>query len=167
MVNSDEKRRKRGAVPLSALVRRVIDPISQKRGFAAADLIAAWPDVVGSRLAEFTQPQKIVWPRGEANSERPGVLTLKVDGPRAILVQHELGQILERVNAFFGYAAVGQIRLVQAPVGGRANPAHHADTSLTPKEEERLRNSVAAVDSPELRSALDRLGRGVLKRKQA
>ncbi|MGB8708466.1 MAG: DUF721 domain-containing protein, partial [Methyloceanibacter sp.] len=38
------------------------------------------------------------------------------DGPRAIEVQHRAEQILERVNIYFGYRAVAQLRFLQAPV---------------------------------------------------
>ncbi len=163
MANSDEKRRRRGAVPISALVGRVINPVARKRGFAAADMIAAWADVVGAELAECSRPEKIVWPRGEANSNLPGVLTLKVDGPRAVVVQHQLDQIIERVNAFFGYAAVGHVRIVQAPLGRPAKPAPADDRPLPPEDEARLKAAVSAVEDEPLREALDRLGRGVLK----
>ncbi len=164
MADSREKRRSRGAVPISALVGRVISPIARKRGFAAADLVAAWGDVAGAELAACTRPEKIVWPRGEANSDRPGVLTLKVDGPRAVVVQHQLDQIAERVNAFFGYAAVGHIRIVQAPLGHAPKPRPADDAPLGPEDEARLRTTIGAVEDQPLREALDRLGRGVLKR---
>jgi hypothetical protein len=165
MADSDQKRRSRGALPLSALVGRVINPVARKRGFAAADLIAAWADVVGSELAGCTRPQKIVWPHGEANADLPGVLTLKVEGPRAIMVQHQVDQIVERVNAFFGYAAVGSVRIVQAPLGAAVRPhAPPADVPLPPEDEARLAEAIHAVEDQPLREALDRLGRGVLKR---
>jgi hypothetical protein len=164
MADSDQKRRNRGAVPLSALVGRVINPVARKRGFAAADLIAAWADVVGAELAGCTRPEKVVWPRGEANSDRPGVLTLKVEGPRAVVVQHQLDQIVERVNAFFGYAAVGHIRIVQAPLGRTPKSQPAEDAPLGPEDEARLRTTIGAVADQPLREALDRLGRGVLKR---
>jgi hypothetical protein len=167
MADSDERRRTRGALPLSALVGRVIGPVAKRRGFATADLIAAWPEIVGARFADCTRPDKIVWPRGEANVDMPGVLTLKVDGPRAVLVQHELGQILERVNAFLGYGAVGQVRIVQAPVERREKPAAPAEMAIAAQDEQRLAGAIGSVESPELRAALDRLGRGVLARKQA
>ena len=130
-----------------------------------ADLIAAWTEIVGAELAECTRPEKIVWPRGEANADRPGVLTLKVDGPRAVLVQHQLGQIVERVNAFFGYAAVGHVRLVQAPLGRHARSRAPARPSgrLRPRTRRGSRTPPAAVEDQPLREALDRLGRGVLK----
>ncbi len=163
MADSDEKRRRRGAVPISALVGRVINPVARKRGFAAADMIAAWADVVGADLAEYTRPEKIVWPRGDANADLPGVLTLKVDGPRAVVVQHQLDQIVERVNAFFGYAAVGQVRIVQAPLGRPAKRAPVEDGPLAPEAEARLNAAIGTVEDRPLREALDRLGRGVLK----
>ena len=163
MADSDEKRRRGGAVPLSALIGRVIKPVARKRGFAAADLIAAWREVVGGELAECTRPEKIVWPRGDANSDLPGVLTLRVDGPRAVIVQHQTGQIVERVNAFFGYRAVGQVRLVQAPLGSTAKPARADEGPLPREDEARLKSAVSGIDSEPLRAALDRLGRGVLK----
>ena len=168
MADSNEKRRRRGAVPLSALVGRVINPVARKRGFAAADMIAAWADVVGADLAACTRPEKIVWPRGEANADLPGVLTLRVEGPRAVVVQHQLDQIVERVNAFFGYAAVGHVRIVQAPLGRSARPAPADDGPLPPEDEARLEAATSGVEDQPLREALDRLGRGVLKRhKQA
>ncbi len=163
MADSDAKRRSRGAMPISALVGRVINPVARKRGFATADMIAAWAEVVGAELAQCTRPEKIVWPRGEANSNRPGVLTLKVDGPRAVVVQHQLDQVVERVNAFFGYAAVGQVRIVQAPLGRSAKPAPAEDRPLSPADEARLQAATGRVEDRSLREALDRLGRGVFK----
>ncbi len=164
MADSEKKTGGRGALPLSALVGRVINPVARKRGFAAADMIAAWDDIVGAELAECSRPEKIVWPRGEANAERPGVLTLKVDGPRAVVVQHQLDQIVERVNAFFGYAAVGHVRIVQGPLGRpNKSPAADDDRPLRPEDEARLKAATSGVEDQPLREALDRLGRGVLK----
>ena len=102
-------------------------PIARARGFAITSLLSEWPAVVGEELASFTAPEKVVWPRrsedGEAASPQSAwrtdgaILVLKVDGPRAIEVQHRAEQILERVNIYFGYRAVAQLRFLQAPLG--------------------------------------------------
>jgi len=165
MAESNEPQRKRGARSIAELVGDVIDPLTKKRGFATADLISAWPDIAGSRFAAVTRPAKIVWPRGEANDGAAGVLTLHVEGPSAILVQHELGQILERVNAFLGYQAVGQIRIVQAPVGQAKRRRLPAPAALPPDGEARLASATAGVAEDGLRAALERLGRGVLAKR--
>jgi len=164
MAESNEAKHRRGAQSIAEVIGRVIDPLTKKRGFATADLISAWPDIAGSRFAAVTRPAKIVWPRGEANEGSAGVLTLHVQGPSAILVQHEIGQILERVNAFFGYQAVGQIRIVQAPVGQSKRRRPLPQTTLPAEGEARLASATGGVADEGLRTALERLGRGVLGR---
>jgi hypothetical protein len=165
-MSDSEPKKRRGALPLSALVGRVIDPVAQQHGFATADLIAAWPDVVGARFASCTRPEKITWPRGEANRDQPGVLTLKVEGPMAVLVQHEVDQIVQRVNAFLGHGAVGRVRIVQGPVVTRA-AADNEDAAPDAAASARLEAATSSVSDAGLRAALDRLGKGVLRRKQA
>jgi hypothetical protein len=165
MSESNPAQRKHGAKSIAELVSRVIDPVTKKRGFATADLIAAWPEVAGARFAPFTRPVKITWPRGEANDGAAGIMTLNVEGPAAILVQHELGQILERVNAFLGYQAVGQIRLIQAPVSHLQKRARPQDEPvLAAEDEQKLASATGSVADDGLRAALERLGRGVLGR---
>jgi hypothetical protein len=163
MTGGNDKAKRRGAVPLTALVGRIIDPVIAARGFANGDLLAAWPEIVGQAFAGWTEPERIVWPRGVAGKEPPpGVLTLRVDGPRAIYVQHELPQIIERVNAYLGYAAVGQVRIVQKPVARRRRPVRQPPPPLGSAAEGELSAALAGVEDDRLRSALDRLGRGVL-----
>src|SRR5690606_12195517 len=141
-------KRRRGPVKLAELVGRVIDPVTQRRGFATTGLIAAWRAVAGGRIAACSRPEKIVWPTGQATDSAPALLVLRVDGPRAIFVQHEAGQIVERVNAFLGYAAVDRIRILQAPLGnGPAPAARPAPGPLSPAEAGRLRASLAGVAS--------------------
>jgi hypothetical protein len=151
---------------LAELVGRVLDPVTARRGFGTADLIAAWPEIVGARFAEFTRPERIAWPRGGDERSAPGMLVLRAEGPRAVLVQHEVGQIVEKVNGFLGYAAVDRVRIVQAPMGAPGGPvAAAAAEALPPDAEARLGAAIADVDDDGLRHALDRLGRGVLSRR--
>jgi hypothetical protein len=161
MAESTDRKRRRGAQPIAELVGRVLDPVTRQRGFGTADLIAAWPAIAGERFAAFTRPVKIVWPRGEANDGMAGVLTLHVEGPSAILVQHELGQMIERINSFLGYQAVGQIRIVQAPVQNAKRRNRPAEAVLAEDEKERLASAIAPAGDDGLRAALERLGQGV------
>jgi hypothetical protein len=164
MDQANERNGRKGPVAVGALVGAIIDPVTRRRGFATAGLIAAWPDIVGPRFADCTSPDKIVWPREENGG--PAVLVLKVEGPRAIFVQHEAGQILERANAFLGYGAIGRLRIVQGPVG-RARPAEKAQNpELSAAAEVAIGTSVATVDEGPLKDALARLGRGVFSERK-
>ena len=77
-----------------------------------------WTIIAGPELAGYTLPERLKWPRNvEAYEDvdtsqkgRPGAtLVLRVDGPRAIEVQYQTTQIIERINAHFGYRAVGDV----------------------------------------------------------
>ena len=53
----------------------------------------------------------------DAAARRSGaMLVLRVDGAKALDVQYRAQQIIERINAYFGYAAVAQLRVIQAPM---------------------------------------------------
>jgi hypothetical protein len=137
-------------------VGAIIAAVAAKRGFATADLLAAWSEIVGERYADCTQPESIAWPR-KAGGE--GVLTVRIDGGKAIYLQHELGQLIERINQFLGARAVGSIRLVQKPLQRRASaPADAPAAEPTAAEREAVEAELAGIEDEALRGALRRLG---------
>ena len=159
-----------GARPVGAYVARALDPAARARGFATTALLADWPSIVGAELAAFTAPDRVVWPRRRDEAEtanapkgRRGegaVLVLRVSGPRAIEVQHRAGPILERVNGYFGYRAVTEMRILQAPVARVARrPA-----PPTPAQEPPPLPASAAIEDDRLRRALARLGQATRAR---
>ncbi|HET7715595.1 MAG TPA: DciA family protein [Bauldia sp.] len=166
MTEAHPARKRKGPLPLGEIVGRVIEPVTARRGFAKADLIAAWPEIAGPLHASCTAPERIVWPRrGDGDEPPAGTLFIRADGPRAVFVQHELPQIVERVNAFFGYRAVAQARIVQGPVDARMPGATVAE-AVDPAADARVASTVAAIEDDSLRTALHRLGRGVFTKRR-
>jgi hypothetical protein len=137
----------------------------EKYGFSAATLITDWPAIVGREIATVTVPERLKWPRTVEHAEddthtstakgRPGAtLVLRADGSQALAVQYGSRQIIERINAYFGYAAVAELRIVQAPVDpapGLVQPVRRATAQPLTKE-------VAGIADAALRDALARLG---------
>jgi hypothetical protein len=162
MAQASPKPRRSGAEKLGDLIGKVLDPLTARRGHATATLMGSWADVVGPAYAGWTRPEQIRWPRGAKNEAAPALLVVRVEGPRAIYFQHEAGQVIERVNAFFGYAAIGDIRIVQAPVAAPAGPAKPAPKPMTAAGEARLEHQVGAIGDDALRAALKNLGKAVL-----
>ncbi len=62
----------RGATAIGAFVARMLDPIARARGFATTALLTEWPAVVGAELAQFTSPDKVIWPRRNDDREAQG-----------------------------------------------------------------------------------------------
>jgi hypothetical protein len=153
-----------GARPVGAFIARLLDPLARARGFATTTLLSEWPTIVGAELAQFTMPDRVVWPRRQQDGDEAppakgwrvegAILVLRVEGPRAIEVQHRSGKILERVNTYFGYRAVTEMRIVQAPVV-RAEPS--SPRAPEAKDPEIL-PAPASIEHEGLRRALSRLG---------
>jgi hypothetical protein len=142
--------------PLSALLHKTLGGAFAKRGFASAELVTRWTEIVGAEIADHSQPEKIQWPPPrQGQLPEPGRLVLRVEGPVAVEIQHLSGIILERVNRFFGWQAVGAIRLRQAPL--RRAPAR-AQPRPDPQAVARISASLADIQDPALRDALARLG---------
>ncbi|MEO0923996.1 MAG: DciA family protein [Pseudomonadota bacterium] len=157
---------KRGSVPVSDLLPKLIDPICARKGLASSALLAAWPSLAGAEFADCTMPDKIQWPHQTASgnpSYQGGVLVLRVDGPKAIYLQHEEHQIIQRVNQFFGFMAIERLKIVQAPINRTARAEKPALPPLSDRQEQKLRECIAEFEDGALDEAVLSLGRGVLR----
>lgn len=112
------------AKAVGSFVPKLTRKVFEKHGFSAVTLVTDWARIVGIELACFTAPERLKWPRaigssGDAEPEgRPGAtLVLNVDPARALDAEYRSRQIVERINAYFGYRAVAELRIVQAPLG--------------------------------------------------
>src|SRR4029077_2309978 len=116
------------AKPLSVLLGDVFSDAYAKQGFAARELVTRWAEIAGRDIAAHSEPLKMQWPRPvEGQPQEPATLVLRVEGPAALEIQHSSDVILERVNRFFGWRAVGTLALRQGDrgraVGVREAPA--------------------------------------------
>jgi hypothetical protein len=124
------------AKPLSELLGKTLDPLLRKRGLARAELLSWWPEIVGATYATATMPDRIRWPRDGG----AGTLVIACDPALALQLSYESDRIRERLNGFFGYAAIGAIRIVQKVVGREASEGSEAirPAALPPSIEEKL-----------------------------
>ena len=147
------------ARPLAEVLRATVKDAFAKQGFARTELITRWPDIVGPEIAAHSEPDKIQWPRPYGGEEpQPGTLVLRVEGPTAVEIQHLSRVILERVNSFFGWQAVTELRLRQAPLVRRERPKRPA---LDPAATERIAATLTDIADDGLRQALARLGAAI------
>ena len=151
----------KGARPLADLATGLLAQSFRKQGFASSELIVRWETIVGAEVASHAEPLKIQWPRrSDGENPEPGTLVLRVDGPAAIEIQHMSQVILERVNRYFGWAAIDRIAIRQAPLRGLPRKP---DRTLDPLAIQQVADTLPDVDEG-LKMALARLGAAV-KRK--
>ena len=124
-------------------------------GFVQSAIVSRWAEIVGERLAGASAPESIRFPQGK---KQDGTLTLIVRGAHAPMMQHVAPEIIERVNRFFGYAAVAKLQIKQGDVAPRATRAAPAPVRTVPAE---LGEGLKTIADPELRAVLESLAAGV------
>jgi len=146
--------------PLSELLGGILSDVLKAQGFASAEIVTRWADIVGVEIAVHSEPIKINWPRATGDDDpEPATLVLRVEGPVAIEIQHLSAVILERVNRFFGWRAIGRIALRQAPLRRREPPT--APPAPDPAAAARIAADLPQIEDESLRQALGRLGAAV------
>jgi hypothetical protein len=148
------------AKPLSVLLSDVFSDAYAKQGFAARELVTRWAEIAGAEIAAHSEPLKIRWPRPvERQLQEAATLVLRVEGPMALEIQHASDVILQRVNRFFGWNAIGRLALRQAPLtrrnASKSDPGPDATTVA------KVAETLSAVEDEELRAALARLGASI------
>ena len=165
---------------VGSFVPRLAQKAFETFGFSTVALLTEWPAIVGHDLAGYTLPERLKWPRkvkprGEAQSDveagcegRPGAtLVLRVEPSRALDVQYGAAQIIERINSYFGYRAVAELRLQQLSIdAGGNNQTAPQPIKNTAKGAGRDASSgdelLAGVLDERLRDSLRRLQAGIL-----
>ena len=133
------------------LVGAIGDPSFRRFGFVQGSIVSRWGEIVGERYAKVSSPESIRFPTGK---KAGGVLTLLVDGAHAPLIQHLTPMIVERVNRFFGYAAINRIVFRQGKLPTPVPKPARPDLRAVPKE---LGEGLREVADPELRLCLESL----------
>lgn len=157
---------------VGTLVPKITKKVFEKFGFSAATLLTDWAIIIGADLAKYTAPERLKWPRGyegadagnEPETGRPGAtLMLRVEPARALDIQYKSRLLIDRINAYFGYRAVADIRIIQAPL--LQQPA--AAPRPTPKLLAPGESVVTNVVDEELRSVLAELEANIQAEKAA
>ena len=161
MTERDAVNKPRPARRLSELATDFLAETFKRQGFASTELVTRWADIVGPEISAHAEPIKMQWPRSpDRETPEPATLVLRVEGPVAIEIQHLSNVIVERVNRFFGWQAVGGLALRQAPLARRER---RVPPKLDPRATARVAATLTKIEDDELRMALARLGAAVTK----
>lgn len=153
-----ERARGGPARPIADLMPQIGRTAFRRFGFVQSSVVTRWPEIVGETHARVCAPEAIRFPPGE---KADGILQLVVLPAHAPLIQHVIPEIMERVNRFFGYAAVSRVKIRQGVVKPlSAERRAVAPPSLKPIPME-LGDSLRDIGDPELRKVLESLARSM------
>lgn len=100
-----------GLTSLSSNIEDIAKKLLGQNGFVEISLLKDWHSIVGENLAQNSLPERIEYKKGERSN---GTLVLSVTaGAFALEISHLTPIIIKKINTYFGYAAVQNIKIIQ------------------------------------------------------
>ena len=144
---------------ISGVLMPLAKKLIGKKAFAEADVICNWKDIVGDEVSAYSKPIKIDFKKDERTE---GTLFVETySGAFALELQTKSKLLTEKVNVFFGYQAVTQIKIIQnskIPENLIQDVIKEQKMLVTEEEENYIETTVDGVKSDSLGDALKRLG---------
>lgn len=149
-------------------LKETTEKLFGKNGFVELDIITNWKEIAGEKLAEFSHPQSIDFKRGERNN---GILNIAVDGGAfAIEIMHKKKNIIEKINTYFGYGAVSDLRVLQINIPNsvrKSMPSTGRNKTLVRlKEQNYIDEQASDIENPQLKSTLQKLGNNIFSQEE-
>ena len=147
-------RRNSGLVSFGADVRKLVAPLLGKKGMIQADTLAHWQDILGAELAGGIAPFSVSFSKKTVGA----VLTVTAfSGAYAVEFTARKPQIIERINSYFGYDAIADIRVKQ---GGTFTslPSKPEQPIATERQKREIQRLTADIENEALRESVVRLG---------
>ena len=152
-----------GLSPLTKEVNVLTQKILGERGFTGIELITHWSDILGPDLSQGVLPIRLTFPRGKRTGGTLHVRT--ASGAFALLFEQQKTSVCNRINTYFGYPAVQQIKMVQGSIKLPPQEPQEIEWPLGDEEVQELLKKVDAIPDDTLRQKTFEIGVTLLQRK--
>lgn len=120
-----------------------------------------WMDIIGEQYYKYCKPERVYFRK---NQKGNGILYVVVYSPvLSMYIDSNKRFILDKVNRFFGYQAVADIKIKQTPKIVEEYCKKKVAKNIKKNEKERLLSNLKDDMDEELKSSLKELGENILK----
>ena len=105
--NKESKTYVQGLRPFGNTLPRGVKGILKKSGYNYSEIISKWNMLVGKDISSCSYPKSIKMTKGDTN----GLLVLAVKRGNEITVEYSKKEIINKINSYFGYRLINEIRL--------------------------------------------------------
>ena len=161
---------KRSFIPqtIGDTIRKVNRNFSSKFGKIEFIVHSKWSEITGSYFGEFSEPKNITRIPDYENEFGETVfknqLNVSVAPAAALEFQHYKDTIIEKINSYFGYKAIIDLRIQQNYIPKTVVKANVLnDKKLTSDDEKSIINEVEKLKNDDLKQSLIDLGINIKK----
>jgi hypothetical protein len=125
-----------------------------------------WPQIVGTFFADHSEPDKISKITDDFNEfEEPifkNFLHVRVSPAAAVEFQHYKNTIIEKINSFFGYKAISDLRLQQNFISEKKSKKLNVLLQdISEEEKKSIKNEIGVIHNKELEKSIVNLGASI------
>lgn len=148
--------------PLSDLVPGLTKDILGKKSMLFGKMLSEWVHIAGADIAAKTVPLDLKYAK-KLDQKSQAILHLAVQSAYALELSYQKSLLIERLNMFFGYPAIKDIKMVQHNnITVNRKLSAPSERPLTMQEEQALDKMVGGIQENDLQTALKNLGKAII-----
>jgi|TARA_B100000780_G_scaffold271406_1_gene232305 hypothetical protein len=137
-----------GLRPFSSSIPRGLKKILKKGGYNFSNIVDNWTKMVGKQISEACYPSKIKTSKDNIN----GTLILNVIHGKELDVEYSKKDIIDKINTFFGYNCVEQIKLRVI-----RKEEKREISNITNGNNKKFEKQIETIKNNDLKNSLDQL----------
>ena len=138
-----------GLRPVSKALPGGLKTILKKGGHNYSSIINNWSDLVGKKISSVCYPKSI----RTGKELRDGILFLNVTHGDQLLVEYSKKDIIDKINVFFGYQFIKEIRLILVREKVEVKKKHDLNRGQISKYHKKIEN----IQNSQLKKKLEGL----------
>ena len=96
-----------GLRPFSSSIPKTLKKHLRKGGYNYSNIVDNWTNMVSKKISDACYPTTVKM----GKEMRDGILVLNVIHGKEMEVEYEKKEIIDKINSFFGYNCIGNIKL--------------------------------------------------------
>ena len=147
--NRESKTYVQGLRPFGNTLPRGVKGILKKNGYNYSEIINKWSFLVGKNISSFCYPKSIKM----TNDSKNGILILSVERGNEINIEYKKNDIINKINSYFGYKLIKEIRLRTLNVITKKKGAQN----ILGKFDIKYKKEISQIKSKNIRNSLYQL----------
>ena len=147
--NKESKTYVQGLRPFGNTLPLSVRGILKKNGYNYSEIISKWNLLVGNDISERCYPKSIKMTRGD----KSGTLILSVERGNEINVEYSKKEIISKINSYFGYKLVGEIRLQTF----NSTNKKEKEKNILGKPSNKFKEKINEIKNKDIRDSLSQL----------
>tara|TARA_Y100000590_G_scaffold400675_1_gene484939 strand:+ start:7218 stop:7700 length:483 start_codon:yes stop_codon:yes gene_type:complete len=147
--NKESKSYVQGLRPFGNTLPRGIKGILKKNGYNYSEIIGKWNILIGNSLSSYCYPKSIKVER----ENKKTTLIIAVKRGNEITLEYSKKEIIDKINSYFGYKLIDQIRLITA----NSESKKIKKVRNTIKTSEAFEKKIDKIENKEIKESLSKL----------